>query len=732
MPGVRGGNVDADKTAPSGATASAKMRPASASLDPAAVKPTAPRARASAASGKEGSVGAVGDHSEQGGWVRPALPDMTPQPEVRAWVANSLEVARQLKQKGSLRQACEAWKQILVVSPAEKECYVGLAEASSACDRYEEALDYYSQCLTLCRPSDKKDDGDVDILVKIGEISLKAADYQAALLFTQRALEKRLQRDPADPCDSIQVLMGKVLYASGNQDTAIQLYTNVLQRNEHSTDALREYAKAYVDRQRPKEALRILLRVLVHAPNDNETRGCLSDIIKARGGLDVLFAELGDAASSGPALAFMATLIKDYGAVEEAVVLYYKALAIVPDMNTYVLNLVHTLEVCNRYQEAMDLCVSYCKKHANMRIGSHHTNGQVASLFDGITDLYNRKFKLPFLDGTSHPGIKDTVVWVPNYGSVVVAKGQEASVSVEGSTALPSPAAAAPDKAAQKIPPYSSDELDLMALHFTMVKILYVVGAVALIPGLVKLIEESRRGWDMHLTTIRNEHAYYCCVAQLMCDIPHPYPVAEKTQGIYVAGDSHSLSTAWQILTVHGKPTPLIPKLVTGLKCWHLRPESVFFPKNNFYNVMASIPRGARVLFLFGEIDCREGIIRAVEKGRYTDIEQGVAVTIEYYMTALQQLHKDNDWNIFVQPVAPVLNETREVVKVFNRVLKEMVEAIPCLQFLDIMSGLLTADGSLLHPDYEMDGTHMSPKYVRLLEQSLNSLPPDKCLPNAC
>jgi hypothetical protein len=36
--------------------------------------------------------------------------------------------------------------------------------------------------------------------------------------------------------------------------------------------ALREYAKAYVDRRRPNEALRILLRVLVHAPNDAETR----------------------------------------------------------------------------------------------------------------------------------------------------------------------------------------------------------------------------------------------------------------------------------------------------------------------------------------------------------------------------------------------------------------------------------------------------------------------------
>jgi len=66
----------------------------------------------------------------------------------------------------------------------------------------------------------------------------------------------------------------------------------------------------------------------------------LSDIVKARGGIDVLFAELGDAANSGPALAFMATLIKDYGAVEQSVTLYYKALAMCPEMTTYVLNLV--------------------------------------------------------------------------------------------------------------------------------------------------------------------------------------------------------------------------------------------------------------------------------------------------------------------------------------------------------------------------------------------------------
>ena len=43
-----------------------------------------------------------------------------------------------------------------------------------------------------------------------------------------------------------------------------------------------------------------------------------------RGGLDVLYKELAEAMKSGPALAFMATMIKDYGAVDESVALYYK------------------------------------------------------------------------------------------------------------------------------------------------------------------------------------------------------------------------------------------------------------------------------------------------------------------------------------------------------------------------------------------------------------------------
>ena len=63
---------------------------------------------------------------------------------------------------------------------------------------------------------------------------------------------------------------------------------------------------------------------------------------------------------------------------------------------------------------------------------------------------------------------------------------------------------------------------------------------------------------------------------------------------IYVCGDSHALSPAWQpVLPAGGGGGDggpgsgagaaavrlLVPKLVTGLKHWHLRPEGDFYPK---------------------------------------------------------------------------------------------------------------------------------------------------------
>ncbi len=58
----------------------------------------------------------------------------------------------------------------------------------------------------------------------------------------------------------------------------------------------------------------------------------------------------------------------------------------------------------------------------------------------------------------------------------------------------------------------------------------------------------------------------------------------------------------------------LHPLLVTGCKIWHLRPESRFYPKLQFFNTIRKLPPRAQVVMLFGEIDCREGLLLAVER----------------------------------------------------------------------------------------------------------------------
>lgn len=49
----------------------------------------------------------------------------------------------------------------------------------------------------------------------------------------------------------------------------------------------------------------------------------------------------------------------------------------------------------------------------------------------------------------------------------------------------------------------------------------------------------------------------------------------------------------------------------------------------------------------------------AVRACRYKDVEEGISATIGYYLTGLASLKRSKNLQIFVQPVAPVLNETR-------------------------------------------------------------------------
>ncbi len=337
--------------------------------------------------------------------------------------------------------------------------------------------------------------------------------------------------------------------------------------------------------------------------------------------------------------------------------------------------------------------------------------------------------------------------------------------------------------------------------------------------ALFRVIEPTRRRSmsPIHRTTVRNEHAYYQTVAQVMayrlscctdtdtdigtgssadndigllpldsipsqlktqflqnneliekngfmkfkvspilknplsvcCDIyKNDYYTGPLAKPIYVVGDSHTVPLAWNVIRVasaiNGRTEHrlLVPKLVTGIKQYHLRKESDFYPKLQFANLINKLPDNSDILFVLGEIDCREGILVGVQKDAYENIRQGMEQTINHFGLILPNLLKKRKMNIFIHPVLPMLQETRGMVIEFNNYYKKHINAMNTkldddyqIKWLDFFDQLIeNSDGAdkgqgqgekQLRKGLRMDGTHITPGYVALIEAAMHSIDAD-------
>ena len=270
-------------------------------------------------------------------------------------------------------------------------------------------------------------------------------------------------------------------------------------------------------------------------------------------------------------------------------------------------------------------------------------------------------------------------------------------------------------KPARKMDTSTTDELDLLAVWFTLVKVLFIAGRVRGIVALANLLEKVRAGRDLHLTAVRNEHAYFCCVAQTAAHVDASRAEADiaAKRIVYMVGDSHSVPPGWQRVETVGKT--IWPKLVTGIKAWYLRPGCDFYPRLHFDNTVASIPDGSDVVFVIGEIDCREGILLCVEKLKYDSVDEGIAVSVDHYVNQLTSLVKKRNFNVLVHPVVPVLDVTRHLVAKFNACLAARLARLPSssrIRFLAAVQDKLLTPAGEFDLTYALDGTHMHPKYV--------------------
>ena len=420
------------------------------------------------------------------------------------------------------------------------------------------------------------------------------------------------------------------------------------------------------------------------------------DRVKQPDGLKFLADHLAPSAQTASALAFLATTVKDFSGVKEAISLYKDCVHHVPDSSSYALNLMHLHELHLDFGSALETLAAHCEHNPGACVGTLSL-AELAAQVPAQGQIKAALWK------ASTPQARAQYAESPTPRALAGLPGDTGAESPDPSGLKPAGT-------------YDETALDVLALGYTAVKVLYIGGALEQLPKLIKLIEPARQVKDLHLTRVRNENAYYCCVAQLMVTLPLPLP---SLPPLYVMGDSHTLAPAWRTVTYKGSEHLLVPKLVTGCKVWHLRDASDFFPKYNFDSALKSIPDGSPVVFIFGEIDCREGLLVAVERMRYPDLEAGVAHTVKIYVDTLKGLAQARKLKVLVHPVPPVLNETRHIVTLFNKHLREAVKKAPSLHMLDFFDALLTPDGSALADGLKLDGTHMHPDYTKIMEVEL-------------
>lgn len=259
-----------------------------------------------------------------------------------------------------------------------------------------------------------------------------------------------------------------------------------------------------------------------------------------------------------------------------AVGLFEKASALVPQNVGFVLSLVHTLELSFDYDKAVHVALKFFIKNRLMKVGS-----------------LTGKMIAQFLEDPESTDTVWTLAWIPTTDD----QGYAVAYPVNNPATEYSPHPRADED-------WDSPSLDFMALVFTVVKILYFKGSLNRLPQLINMIEPTRQSsrQPLHMTSIRNEHAYYSTIVQILAKRATVFPPEEvfvnfskgsSLKPIYVIGDSHVSPLAWGKIVVNGQQRQLVPKLVTGIKHWHLRPSSDFYPKANFQHAVSSCSVGS-------------------------------------------------------------------------------------------------------------------------------------------
>lgn len=209
-------------------------------------------------------------------------------------------------------------------------------------------------------------------------------------------------------------------------------------------------------------------------------------------------------------------------------------------------------------------------------------------------------------------------------------------------------------------------------------------------------------------------------------------PSSLQYEPLYIVGDSHVLSLAWQTLEICGAPRTVVPVVVTGLKAWHVQQFTRFFTYSNLTSALSRID-STTILFSAGEIDCREGLGGPALEGYTQDCQEHLETTVEAFVQGLEYLvntfeHLDH---ILVLPVATHSHRKtgrvegqlarRETCHAWNRCLLDRLtnnDRLYLLDYFDELELQRNADPAR----FDADSTHLNSAFLPIVEKAVSKV----------
>ncbi len=230
---------------------------------------------------------------------------------------------------------------------------------------------------------------------------------------------------------------------------------------------------------------------------------------------------------------------------------------------------------------------------------------------------------------------------------------------------------------------------------------------------------------------IKNITAYYSLLHSLLTHKsahPHHYQ-GNPTAPLFFIGDSHALSPANVVVKLNNVEYRVLASIITGCKAYHLGRNIKDEYKESLKKLLAAYPPSSKIIFGFGEIDCRrdEGFFH-LHKTKQKDYRATVPKTVERYFNfvlqnALQYKHYIYFYGV-PAPLESLLSTLSHadraisinIIALFNSSLKLLCQknSIP---FLDTYALTANQEG-YSNNKYHLDDYHLKPLIINDLFKS--------------